>query len=40
MQMKRLQEIDELARILIGDPSHFYRESHSVSLPDTGQGSE
>ncbi len=25
-----VQEIDELARILIGDQSHFYRESRSV----------
>jgi hypothetical protein len=35
-----VQEIDGLARILIGDPSHFYRESHSVSIPDSGHGDE
>lgn len=35
-----VQEIDGLARILIGDSTHFHRESHSLSIPDAGHGGE
>jgi hypothetical protein len=30
-----VQEIDGLARILIGDETHYYRESHSARAFDT-----
>ncbi|KLK89729.1 hypothetical protein AA309_29895 [Microvirga vignae] len=35
-----VQEIDGLAKILIGDATHYYRESYSAQVPDTGQRSE
>jgi len=33
-----VQEIDRLAQILIGDPSHIHRENHCAPVPDTGHG--
>jgi hypothetical protein len=35
-----VQEIDGLARILIGDETHYYQKSHSASPPGTGNASD
>jgi hypothetical protein len=35
-----VQEIDELAKILIGDGTHYYQKVHSVPSSDTGRGGE
>ncbi len=35
-----VQEIDGLAKVLIGDGTHYYREVHSIPAPDTGHGGE
>jgi hypothetical protein len=35
-----VQEIDELAEILIGDGTHYHQKGHSVPVPDTGHDGE
>jgi hypothetical protein len=35
-----VQEIDGLARILIGDGTRYYRESHSARVPDADRRGE
>jgi hypothetical protein len=35
-----VQEIDGLAKILIGDETHYHQKVHSVPVPDTGNGGE
>ena len=35
-----VQEIDGLAKILIGDGTHYYREDHPAKVPDTNHRGE
>jgi hypothetical protein len=35
-----VQEIDELAKILIGDVTHYHHKAYSVPSPDTRRGGE
>jgi hypothetical protein len=35
-----VQEIDGLARILIGDATHFYREDRAAQVPETERRGE
>ena len=35
-----VREIDGLAKILIGDVTHYHQKIHSVLIPNTGHGGE
>ena len=35
-----VREIDGLAKILIGDVTHYHQKIHSVPIPNTGHGGE
>lgn len=35
-----VQEIDGLAKVLIGDATHYYRENRAAQVPDLGRRSD